>query len=81
MGVPCGVPFGIGECPFLLGMKYGEGPHDVMFRKAACPEPRESAIIDLFKLYTNMGDKGIFEGVASFTNEDILRIIRNMIEQ
>eukprot|EP00973_Karenia_brevis_P070910 9855126-Karenia_brevis.AAC.1 len=39
-GAPCSIKVN----PFLLGMKYGEG-----HRKAACPGPRESAIIDLFK--------------------------------
>eukprot|EP00973_Karenia_brevis_P062302 8664998-Karenia_brevis.AAC.1 len=37
----CGANFSMKECPFFLGMKYGEGPDDVMFLKAACPEPRE----------------------------------------
>eukprot|EP00973_Karenia_brevis_P085366 11847003-Karenia_brevis.AAC.1 len=37
----CGALFSIRGCPFLLGMNHGEGPDDVMFLKAACPEPRE----------------------------------------
>eukprot|EP00973_Karenia_brevis_P054128 7519226-Karenia_brevis.AAC.1 len=77
----CGAPFSIKECPFLLGMKYGEGPKDVMYFKAACPEPKESATIDLFKLYTNMGGKGIFERNSTFTNGDIIRSIKDMIDQ
>eukprot|EP00973_Karenia_brevis_P021589 2967940-Karenia_brevis.AAC.1 len=44
MGGPAwGAPFSIRECPYLLGVKYCEGPDDVMFLKAACPEPREAA--------------------------------------
>eukprot|EP00973_Karenia_brevis_P048759 6765133-Karenia_brevis.AAC.1 len=49
--------------------------------KAACPEPKESATIDLFKLYTNMGGKGIFERSSTFTDGDIIRIIKDMINQ
>eukprot|EP00973_Karenia_brevis_P034874 4813184-Karenia_brevis.AAC.1 len=64
-----------------LGMQYGEGPKDVMYLIAACPEPKESAIIDLFKLDTNMGGNGIFGGATSFTHDDIVRIIMNMIDQ
>eukprot|EP00973_Karenia_brevis_P047118 6539761-Karenia_brevis.AAC.1 len=41
----CGAPFCIKEWLFLLGMKYSEGPKDVMYLKAACPEPKESATI------------------------------------
>eukprot|EP00973_Karenia_brevis_P086289 11965686-Karenia_brevis.AAC.1 len=77
----CGAPFSMKENLFLLGMKYGEGPHDVMYLKAACPNSQESAIIDLFKLNTNMGGKGIFEGVISFAYDDTISIIRNMIDQ
>eukprot|EP00973_Karenia_brevis_P075902 10545343-Karenia_brevis.AAC.1 len=36
----CCAPFSIEECPFLLGMKYGEGPTDVMYLKAACPRAK-----------------------------------------
>eukprot|EP00973_Karenia_brevis_P046563 6457961-Karenia_brevis.AAC.1 len=50
-----------------------------MYFKAACPEPKESATIDLLKLYTNMGGNGIFERSSTFANGDIIRIIKDII--
>eukprot|EP00973_Karenia_brevis_P003114 428037-Karenia_brevis.AAC.1 len=57
---------------FPLEMKNGEGPKDVLYLKAACPESKESAAIDLFKLYTNMGGRGTLERNSNFTNDDII---------
>eukprot|EP00973_Karenia_brevis_P090704 12403849-Karenia_brevis.AAC.1 len=61
-------------------MKTGPGADDVMFPKAACPDHKDGAIIDLLELYTNMGGSGLLQGATSFTNDDIVNIIKKMID-
>eukprot|EP00973_Karenia_brevis_P033344 4599568-Karenia_brevis.AAC.1 len=45
----CGSPFSIQECPFLFGMRTGTEPEDISFLKAAFPDQKDCAIIDLLK--------------------------------
>eukprot|EP00973_Karenia_brevis_P055222 7678284-Karenia_brevis.AAC.1 len=77
----CGGPFSIKDDPFLVGMKVSLGLDGVLFLKATCPDHNDGAIIDLFKLYTNLGGKGIFADATSFTTDEIVAIIKNMIHE
>eukprot|EP00973_Karenia_brevis_P095720 12428788-Karenia_brevis.AAC.1 len=67
----CGGGFSIKQSPFPLGMKTGTGADDVMFLRAACPDHKDGAIIDLFKLYTNKGGSGLVQEATSFTNDGL----------
>eukprot|EP00973_Karenia_brevis_P051344 7133425-Karenia_brevis.AAC.1 len=61
-------------------MRTRNEPEDISFLKAAFPGQKECAIIDIFKLYPNMGGKSIFENSSSFTNGETAELLKNMID-
>eukprot|EP00973_Karenia_brevis_P064593 8974423-Karenia_brevis.AAC.1 len=51
-----------------------------MFLKAACPDHKDGAIINLFKLYSNMGGSGLLPEATSFTNDEVVNMIKKMLD-
>eukprot|EP00973_Karenia_brevis_P057536 8002369-Karenia_brevis.AAC.1 len=65
----CGGHFNDKSCPFLLGIKTGIDPSDILFVKAAGPEYVETAILGLFQNHRCLGGKGLHDASCRAGNE------------